>query len=941
MTTDNAILWRVVWKEYRGQRAFWLAIALFAVVLMLLVMMEAAIDDQPTPVYALFTVALFMPVFYALGSGATLFAAEHESETYEFQRTLPVSAGRLLSGKLGFALASVVVLPPTLWLVALVFAGGELPRADMHLAIWLGGIITLMEVFAWAVFFSLLLGRVLWSVVLAAVGPCLFAFVLLPRLCLFVPMGTLGGSINEYMAVLPVRVLVAIVVLAVDIWLGRRWLREYPMPWSRPRVSSRQMASTSDRGKAMRASRGLVLGRLVWQSWRQSQTSIWLILGGLALISAYVIAFEARNEGGALSLPLAMFPLAACLLGCCVYWADQRKQQFRFFAERGIEPRTVWFSRQIVWICAAFVWLVVSIVCMGIEMSRSSSMFRLEPVVAAYNPSMFVGFQMRREAIDMALAMLGLGVLSYSVSQACSLFLRSGILALAVGLFCSVNVGVWAGAMWRLQVPLWFAVAPIPLIALWASWLRAPDWLSERTRWRARFKLVFSLVLPLAAVLAATACFRAYEVPVVQLNLPEANPSQPSSDARKTLQFYHEAWSASESKATEEVAIAKFIEASRREHCWFPNSYDLHRKPHASTVLADVKKAEILVSHPGRLAAYVLDSGDSLESEGKFEEAFERYLAVLRFVRHLYDRGDLNRQSDADAVEAITLDRLPKWAARPGQSAETIRRALQRLDREYFVFSPPREYETLDDFLLHRDILDFDEAAWEMSGAERKERAVFRCLSVVLPCEHARAKRVWDACMASQLQRIRSTRRLLATNGCVQDAVDPFYERNLQWLRTTPLLWWNPHLLPVYDDWRLDLMAAHEGHRRIARLQLALAAWRAEHGELPEALDELVGKELSSLPVDPFTGRPFRYRPEGIPWPVRGRDVSSLGELSEDLAAGTPLLWCAGPNLIYFRRGGQGEPAVMDYQYKPPHGTVMVLHSEQEVWAHGWCFPIP
>ena len=123
MTTDNAVLWRVVWKEYRGQRAFWLAIALFSVVLMVLVTAVAIISDQPAPVDALFAVALGMPVFYALGSGATLFAAEHDSGTYAFQRSLPVSAGRLLTGKLGLSLASAVVLPPVLWLIALALFG--------------------------------------------------------------------------------------------------------------------------------------------------------------------------------------------------------------------------------------------------------------------------------------------------------------------------------------------------------------------------------------------------------------------------------------------------------------------------------------------------------------------------------------------------------------------------------------------------------------------------------------------------------------------------------------------------------------------------------------------------------------------------------------------------------------------------------------------------
>jgi len=956
MTTNNAILWRVVWKEYRAQRAFWLAIALFAVVLMVLVYVAASINAHASPVYSLFAIALGMPVFFALGSGATLLAGEHESETYAFQRSLPVSAGRLLFGKLGFSLASAVVLLPVLWLIALAFAGGELPQPYEHLVLWLGGIITLLEVFAWAIFVALLLGRVLWSVILAAVMPCLFGFLIPSRLFLFVPLGMLDNRTDDYTATLPFRALVAVLVFAVDIWLGRRWLREYPLPWSRPRVSRRQTASTSDSDKAARASSGLVLGRLVWQSWRQSRASILLILGGLAAIFLCCILISIHNrDQNVLGVPLALFPWAGCVLGSCMYWADQRKQQFRFFAERGIGPRTVWFSRQIVWICALLVWLAISLVCVGVEMTRPSSMFHLEPVVASHNPSTFAGFQMRRDAIDMALITLGLGVLSYAVGQACSLFLRSGIIALAVGLFCSFNVGIWAGLMWMFEVPLWFAVLPIPLIALWASWWRAPDWLLERTRWRVRLKLGLSLALPLAAVFAATACFRAYEVPVVQLQLPVANHGQPPSDeARGTLRLYHEAWSMSESAENKEEAIAKFIEASGREHCWFPNTYDLERQSDAGTmaVPADMKRADSVVRHAKPLAGDVLNVCESLESEGKLDEALERYLAVLRFARHLYDRGDQRRNQSADTVEAVALERLSHWAARPGQSAQTVRAALERLDQEYFVFSPSRECEVLDDYRLCCDLFDFDEAAWEMSGGNTKEKEVSRRLSFVLPFEHRRVKRVLDVCMDSQLRRTRVARRLLATNDWVRHAVDPLYDRDRRWVETTPLFWATPTALQVLgfdQDGRLDTMAAHEARRRIARLRLALAAWRAEHGELPDTLDELVGEELESLPVDPFTSRPFLYHREGISWSVPRRDMlglcfwASLEDLSkkEHIAAGTPLLWSAGTRLIYFPRGGRGEAASVDYQYKPAHGSPMVISTEQDVWTHGWCFPIP
>jgi hypothetical protein len=44
------------------------------------------------------------------------------------------------------------------------------------------------------------------------------------------------------------------------------------------------------------------------------------------------------------------------------------------------------------------------------------------------------------------------------------------------------------------------------------------------------------------------------------------------------------------------------------------------------------------------------------------------------------------------------------------------------------------------------------------------------------------------------------------------------------------------------------------------RVNIAIQLWRAEKGEYPESLDELVPVYLPELPVDPFTGRSMGYR---------------------------------------------------------------------------------
>ena len=46
---------------------------------------------------------------------------------------------------------------------------------------------------------------------------------------------------------------------------------------------------------------------------------------------------------------------------------------------------------------------------------------------------------------------------------------------------------------------------------------------------------------------------------------------------------------------------------------------------------------------------------------------------------------------------------------------------------------------------------------------------------------------------------------------------------------------------------------------RLAIAVLAIERYRADHGRVPETLDDLVGDYLNSVPIDPFDGQPLRY----------------------------------------------------------------------------------
>ena len=87
---NRSIFWRLVWKEYRLQRALWVAIVVLTLLLQAIVVWTVA--DAADRVTYLFGIALVLTASYGLGCGVVLFAAERETGTFEFQRAIPASS---------------------------------------------------------------------------------------------------------------------------------------------------------------------------------------------------------------------------------------------------------------------------------------------------------------------------------------------------------------------------------------------------------------------------------------------------------------------------------------------------------------------------------------------------------------------------------------------------------------------------------------------------------------------------------------------------------------------------------------------------------------------------------------------------------------------------------------------------------------------------------
>jgi hypothetical protein len=60
---------------------------------------------------------------------------------------------------------------------------------------------------------------------------------------------------------------------------------------------------------------------------------------------------------------------------------------------------------------------------------------------------------------------------------------------------------------------------------------------------------------------------------------------------------------------------------------------------------------------------------------------------------------------------------------------------------------------------------------------------------------------------------------------------------------------------------RIDKRAI--AHERLLMAELAVPCYQSEQGRLPPSLEQLVPTYLQQVPLDPFSGRPIIYHPQG------------------------------------------------------------------------------
>ncbi len=83
------------------------------------------------------------------------------------------------------------------------------------------------------------------------------------------------------------------------------------------------------------------------------------------------------------------------------------------------------------------------------------------------------------------------------------------------------------------------------------------------------------------------------------------------------------------------------------------------------------------------------------------------------------------------------------------------------------------------------------------------------------------------------------------------------------------------------------IVAECRAYNTIAQVALAVELSRRATGKLPQSLEEMLNGELTAMPIDPFDGRPMRYKAVDdemcVIWSL-GQDSTDNGGQPPDIA---------------------------------------------------------
>ncbi len=889
----------ILWKEYREQRAIWLALLALPILVWFALPWLVTIEPGPGSLQNMFLtiICLILAWTYGLVCGGMLFAGEREAQTEWFLDALPTSRFRIWCAKAAAGLTLVLSFLSLLALMLLLaWYFNQLPDIGALLVMLsLTGLIGL----GWGLLFSGQANSVLSAIGLAILGQVL---------------GTILVSVLTF---LPLVVLMHWGLEAPGDWWGGLSISVVALlPWViSARLYSRvdRVRRAEPRSQPSRLAQWLHgWGSVWWLSWTQLRSfPYWL--GGFCFIGGLLPLLGGFAYWPILTLLIGLVCGATCL-------ADEQTGAYRFLGDQRLPLTRFWLVktsvRAALGLTGVLILFIPSFVVLAVAPDQAWSQGGAsDRFVHRLFRSELVGL-----TIPVGLFLFAPWIYGLALGSLCGLLFRKRIIALFVAFGLSVLLlSVWVPSFFAGGLHAW-QVLSVPTVLLMTVPPLLRRWAGERlVSWGTAMRLT-ACSLACVGLTVGGLLARYAEIPdlgdppgyakfVEQLPSPEENEAGRAISTFLALAQPHVGlWEThteiaplfaeknspqSRVTPTQELLIIRefgwpelipegnLIERMLNdtfEQDFWKHLDEAVGKPVG--VVNDPRQLSFLSrgvprADPILLALLLEVRGLQRQKQGDPGDFVRQLERVLTLVGNLQNHGPRFALGQANFIEGALWKSLDRWLEALQGHAELLHRVGTILERHRAWLPTNYEDNILAEYLIAQNTLDSPDP-WI--------RSCFR------PLESTNVLQVNEAdCLILSLkfpwERDRAIRLLrLQAKG---DREIPQSPENAPWLyHFIPFVPYQGRLERSLPQ-RLVLLEA-------ARLRVALRHHQAVTGRPAERLDELIPGSLRSLPLDPYSNQPFHYRlsaGEEIQWSARPENLKI-----KKILKGQGVLWSIGPD---------------------------------------------
>ena len=459
--------------------------------------------------------ALYIPLIFTWVMAATVYAVEHEKNTFPFLRSLPVSPLNIAIGKIGWVLVLSALFITANFLFGAIrcFLQNDFPKQNVA-EILLIFCPAIAEGFVWGIFWTTRCRNATFAA-LASVASAVLTLVIIFNV---VPRGF--GEHEILMFALPLRLIVILIVGILAVWGALRWF-EFSVKDTRKVWIPRNFVFARYPQRVQPPFLALIHQHLRHASliYPLGILSFFLLSTGCLFVVFLTFSHHDMNDHAVWMIPGSMLTA----MGILIFWGnifghDQRNHSYRFLSRIGVHEGQVWWSRMLP---AAILYIPVLLCFILYSLTEAGPW---EEIILIAQIAFTVWF-----------AVLAMGAFC---SISCEKQVQGIVLTFCMWyllLFWMVLFLIFFGSS-----PLWTTV-PIALAFLVASRLRAGYWLRDITTWRSRLIPLLPVFGTVLAVLVVLPFVRVYSVPHVsweQINAHLAGTPAPYAD--QLLQHYAE-----------------------------------------------------------------------------------------------------------------------------------------------------------------------------------------------------------------------------------------------------------------------------------------------------------------------------------------------------------------------------------------------------------------